>query len=36
MQLTAPAIEAFQEGRTFLVGEAVPVEAAKGWLIIVE
>jgi hypothetical protein len=35
-KLTAPPIEAFQEGRSFVIGEQIPVEPAKGWLILVE
>ena len=35
-RLIAPPVEGFQEGRSFAVGEPIPVEPAKGWLIIVE
>jgi hypothetical protein len=32
--LTAPAIEGFQEARQFAPGEAIPVEAGRGWLLL--
>jgi hypothetical protein len=31
--ITAPAVEALQERRTFEVGEGIPVEPGKGWLL---
>ena len=34
--LWAPAIDRFQEARTFRPGEAIPVAPGKGWLLIVE
>lgn len=34
--LWAPAIDHFQESRTFRPGEAIPVVPGKGWLLIVE
>jgi hypothetical protein len=34
--LWAPAIDRFQEARTFTVGEAIPVAPGKGWLVVVE
>ncbi|MGB9835830.1 MAG: glycoside hydrolase domain-containing protein [Candidatus Saccharicenans sp.] len=33
--IEAPAIENFQPARTFAVGEPVPVEPGKGWLLII-
>ncbi|HWA40720.1 MAG TPA: glycoside hydrolase domain-containing protein, partial [Gemmatimonadales bacterium] len=32
----APAIDRFQEARTFRIGEAIPVAPGKGWVLIVE
>jgi glycosyl hydrolase family 123 len=32
----APAVDRFQEARTFRVGEAIPVAPGKGWVLIVE
>jgi hypothetical protein len=34
--LWAPAIDRFQEARTFTVGEAIPVAPGKGWVVVVE
>jgi hypothetical protein len=34
--LTAPAIPNFQAARSWVVGESIPVEPAKGWLLVVE
>jgi hypothetical protein len=34
--LTAPAIENFQEARTFTFEEEIPVEAGRGWLLVIE
>jgi hypothetical protein len=34
--LWAPAIDRFQESRSFRPGEAIPVAPGKGWLLIVE
>ncbi|MCP4727930.1 MAG: hypothetical protein GY863_23020 [bacterium] len=34
-KITAPAIKDFQELREFSVGENIPVESGKGWLIII-
>ncbi|ULU24260.1 hypothetical protein DYST_01173 [Dyella terrae] len=34
--LTAPQVTGFQPQATFKVGEAIPVEPGKGWLIVVE
>lgn len=31
--IAAPAIAGFQEGRTFALGEPIPVEPGKGWLL---
>jgi hypothetical protein len=33
--LTAPAIEGFQEARTFKPGEPIPIEPGKGWVLVV-
>jgi hypothetical protein len=33
--ISAPAIEKFQEGRSFKVGEGIPVEPGKGWLLVI-
>lgn len=33
--LTAPAIEGFQEARRFEVGQPIPVEPARGWLVVI-
>src|SRR6185369_3522698 len=32
----APAIDRFQEARTFHPGEAIPVAPGKGWVVVVE
>ncbi len=34
--ITAPAVKNFQEQRSFRIGEKIPVEKAKGWLLIIE
>ncbi len=34
--LHAPAIEGFQEEKTFAPGDAIPVEPARGWLLCIE
>ncbi len=34
--LEAPAIDQFQEARTFLAGDAIPVEPGRGWLIVIK
>jgi Glycoside hydrolase 123, N-terminal domain len=34
--LEAPAIENFQEARTFTVDQPIPVEPGKGWLIVIK
>jgi hypothetical protein len=34
--ITAPQVEHFQSSRTFKVGEKIPVEPKKGWLLILE
>jgi hypothetical protein len=31
--LAAPAVEGFQEARTFRTGDAIPVDPARGWLL---
>jgi hypothetical protein len=31
--ITAPAVEKFQDARVFKVGEPIPVEPGKGWLL---
>lgn len=36
VQLHAPAITSFQEERTFSADEAVPVEPARGWLLLLQ
>jgi hypothetical protein len=36
VSIWAPAIDRFQEARTFRVGEAIPVVPGKGWILIVE
>jgi len=33
--ITAPAVEKFQDARVFNVGEPIPVEPGKGWLLVV-
>jgi hypothetical protein len=33
--ISAPAIEKFQEARSFKVGEAIAVEPGKGWLLVI-
>jgi hypothetical protein len=32
--ITAPAVEKFQDARVFKVGEPIPVEPGKGWLLV--
>jgi Family of unknown function (DUF6067) len=32
--ITAPAIEIFQEAKTFAADDVIPVEPGKGWLLI--
>ncbi len=34
--LEAPAIEKYQEGRTFAAGQPIPVEPGRGWLIVIK
>jgi len=34
--ITAPAIEKFQDARTFKVGDSIPVEPSKGWLLVLQ
>jgi hypothetical protein len=34
--ITAPAIEKFQDARTFKVGDPIPVEPSKGWLLVLQ
>jgi Family of unknown function (DUF6067) len=34
--ITAPEIDKFQPGRTFKLNEKIPVEKAKGWLLIIK
>ena len=34
--ITAPAIKHFQPQRSFQIGEKIPVEKAKGWLLMIE
>ena len=34
--ITAPEVKNFQHARTFKVGEKIPVEKGKGWLLIVK
>jgi len=34
--ITAPQVEDFQPAATFVVGEAIPVGPARGWLLIIE
>jgi len=34
--ITAPAMKDFQEGRSFRVGEAIPVSKGKGWVLIIK
>ena len=36
VSLWAPAIDRFQEARSFRVGEAIPVAPGKGWVLVVE
>ena len=33
--ITAPAIENFQDAATFEPGDAIPVPAGKGWLLVI-
>jgi len=35
-KLPAPAIEDFQNPASFVPGDVIPVEAGKGWLLIIE
>ncbi|MHC4985031.1 MAG: glycoside hydrolase domain-containing protein, partial [Planctomycetota bacterium] len=34
--ITAPAVEDFQPAATFVVDEAVPIDPARGWMLIIE
>jgi hypothetical protein len=34
--ITAPEVERFQAARAFKVGEMIPVEPKKGWVLVVE
>jgi hypothetical protein len=34
--ITAPAIEKFQDARSFKVGEPIPVEPGRGWLLVLK
>ena len=34
-RIAAPAIDKFQDARTFTADEAIPVEPGKGWLLVV-
>ena len=34
--ITAPAVKNFQPQRSFRIGEKIPVEKAKGWILIIE
>ena len=34
--ITAPAIDKFQEARTFAASEPIPVEPGKGWLLVIQ
>ncbi|MGE5360401.1 MAG: glycoside hydrolase domain-containing protein, partial [Bacteroidales bacterium] len=34
--ITAPAIEKFQDARTFEVGEPIPIEPGRGWLLVLK
>jgi hypothetical protein len=34
--VTAPAIEKFQDERTFKLGEPIPIEPGKGWLLVIK
>jgi hypothetical protein len=36
VQVAAPAIENFQEARTFAHSAAIPVEPGKGWLLVIQ
>jgi tetratricopeptide (TPR) repeat protein len=35
-RITAPEIAGFQEGRTFAPGAPIPIEAGKGWLLVID
>jgi len=35
-RISAPSIDAFQTARSFKIGEAIPVQKNKGWLLIVQ
>jgi hypothetical protein len=35
-RITAPAIEGFQEGRSFETGGPIAIEPGRGWLLIVQ
>ncbi len=35
-QISAPAIENFQEARTFAPSQAIPVDPGKGWLLVIQ
>ncbi|MBO9619806.1 MAG: hypothetical protein J7539_12320 [Niabella sp.] len=34
--ITAPAVKKFQEARSFKVGEKIPVQKSKGWLLVIQ
>ena len=34
--ITAPAIDQFQDARTFAAGDAIPVEPGKGWVVVIK
>jgi hypothetical protein len=36
VQITATAIEKFQDAATFAAGETIPVEPGKGWLLVIK
>ena len=36
VSISAPAVEKFQDARTLKVGEPVPVEPGKGWLLVIK
>ena len=33
--ITAPAVDKFQDARVFKVGEPIPVEPGRGWLLVI-
>jgi hypothetical protein len=35
-RVSAPPIDAFQGARTFQVGEAIPIDPGKGWLLVIQ